>query len=99
MILLLALTVLSSCKTSATPQKTIEIPTLRIDVERPVLEQIPELDVSEMTDGQIEAITAVLAVYNRNLGKLVIYAQSLESAYKVRLEYLNNVLTIITSSN
>lgn len=99
MILLLALTVLSSCKTSTTPQKTIEIPTLRIDVERPVLEQIPELDVSEMTDGQIEAIAAVLAVYNRNMGKLVIYAQSLESAYKVRLEYLNNVLTIITSSN
>ncbi len=98
MISLLALTVLSGCKTSDTPQRTIEIPTLRIEVERPVLEQIPELDVSEMTDGQIEAITAVLAVYNRNMGKLVIYAQSLESAYKVKLEYLNNVLTIITSS-
>ena len=99
MILLLALTVRISCKTSTTPQKAIEIPTLRIEVERPVLEQIPELDVSEMTDGQIEAIASVLAVYNRNMGKLVVYAQSLESAYKVKLEYLNNILTIITSSN
>ena len=97
MILLLAL--ISSCKTSTTPQKTIEIPTLRIEVERPVLEQIPELDVSEMTDGQIEAIASVLAVYNSNMAKLVVYAQSLESAYKVKLEYLNNILTIITSSN
>ena len=88
----LALT-LSSCATRT--QTAIEIPELHIEVERPVLEAIPELDVEGWTETQIQAVTGILSVYNMNMGRLAIYAQSLEKAYAVKVEYLNNVLQII----
>lgn len=91
--LLLALT-LSSCATRT--QTAIEIPELRIEVERPTLEAIPELDVEGWTETQIQAVTDVLAIYNLNLGRLAIYVQSLERANELRLQYYRNVIGIIT---
>ena len=88
---------LTSCQTNK-GAKEIEIPELKIEVERPTLDAIPTLDTEGWTQEQIEAVSEVLSVYNMNLGKLVIYAQALEKAYKVKIDYLNNVLTIITSS-
>lgn len=61
-------------------------------VERPTLEEVPELDTEGWTETQIQALSDVLAVYNLNMGRLAIYAQSLES----KLSYYDNIIEILT---
>ena len=74
----------------------VDIPELEIELERPVLEEIPELDVETWTEEQIQDVSAVLAVYNLNLGKLAIYCTRLEDAYELQNEYLNQIIVILT---
>lgn len=71
------------------------IPPLDIALERPVLETIPDLDVSSYTDSQIADITVVLGVYNMNMGKLAIYTKELEEALRLQQEYLDDIIVII----
>ena len=74
----------------------VDIPELEIELERPVLEEIPDLDVADWTDKQIQDVTEVLSVYNLNLGRLAIYCTQLEDAYELQTEYLNQVIVILT---
>lgn len=88
------ISILVSCTTvRVTPY--VEIPSLETEIEKPVLDKIPSLDVSDMTDKQIESIQAVLAVYNANLGKLVIYTESLESVIELQRQYIEQIKTIL----
>lgn len=84
---------ISSCKSTASVK--LEIPNLVIDVEKPVLDPIPDLDISEFTDEQVKHINEVLSVYNLNLGKVIFYSESLIEAYDTKIEYLSNVIDIL----
>lgn len=87
---------LGSCRSTIPKEEGyIEIPQLDITAEKPVLEEIPSLDVSDYTDEQIEALSAVLAAYNSNLGKLVIYTEELERINALKFQYMSNVITIL----
>ena len=71
------------------------VPELHLDVERPVLDSIPDLDVTDWTDKQISDVTVVLSAYNTNLGKLSVYVNQLEDAMALQSEYLNEVIVIL----
>lgn len=73
----------------------MEIPKLDFSVKRPVLEQIPELDVSTFSEIQKIAIYDVIEAYNINLARLVSYAEELESINAIKIKYVENVITIL----
>ena len=91
---LLASLTLSSCKSTAKSYE-VEIPEIHVEVEKPVLEQIPELDVDGWTDDQIQSVVDVISVYNLNMGRLVNYAEALEEAYALKTEYYENIIDIL----
>lgn len=93
-MILLTVLITNSCQSSSRTSE-IAIPELHIDVKRPVLGSIPELDVTGWTDKQVSDVTEVLSAYNTNLGLLTIYVKSLEQAYAVKVEYFNNIIKIL----
>ena len=96
-MLILSTILLCSCRTSVLDKSVVEVPKLEIEVEveRPVLDAIPDLDVSGWTDEQIAEVSDVLAVYNTNMGKLAIYAEELERAMDIEIRYMENVIEIL----
>jgi len=94
-LLILSTILLCSCRTSVLDKSVVEVPKLEIAVERPVLDAIPDLDVSGWTDEQIAEVSDVLAVYNTNMGKLAIYAEELERAMDIEIRYMENVIEIL----
>ena len=91
--LLLVLITLISCASSS--KREIEIPELQIEIERPTLDPIPELDVEGWSETQIQDLVEVLTTYNLNLGRLAIYSEQLEKAIDLQKEYLNEVIAIL----
>lgn len=96
MTLLIGLILLSSCGTSIRVNNdSVLVPELTVEVEKPVLEAIPEIDYSSFTEEQKQNIVSVLSVYNSNMAKLVIYAEDLNRSYDLKLRYMSNVIQIL----
>lgn len=74
----------------------MEIPTyVSVEIERPVLEAIPDLDVSDFSEDQIRRVVDVLAVYNGNMMELAVYAERLENEYRIQTKYMQDVIDIL----
>lgn len=90
MMLLLLLT---SCKTTKS-NKDIYVPQLNVEVDRPILDVVPQLDVSGYTLEQQNAIAAVLAIYNGNLVKLIDYSNRLLEMQDVIIDYYVQIIKV-----
>lgn len=77
---------MTGCKTAQSPQETY-IPRLDVSVQRPTLESIPELELTSLSPEEESALADVLAVYNRNLMKLVVYSNELLDLQEVIINY------------
>lgn len=89
---------LISCRTSeaAATEITLEIPEYKAaELKRPVLDTIPDLDVTDFSEDQIQRVAEVLAVYNGNMVKLVVYIERLESENEIQTQYMQSVIEIL----
>ena len=68
---------------------------MSVEIERPVLEAIPDLDVSDFSEDQIRRVVDVLAVYNGNMMELAVYAERLENEYRIQTKYMQDVIDIL----
>lgn len=93
MLAMMSLLLLTGCKT--TRSEGVYVPQLNVEVERPVLDEIPYLDVSGYTLEQQTAIAGVLATYNGNLIKLIDYSNKLLEMQDVILEYYTEIIKVV----
>ena len=87
------LLLLTSCKTTKS-NKDIYVPQLNVEVDRPILDVVPQLDVSGYTLEQQNAIAAVLAIYNGNLVKLIDYSNRLLEMQDVIIDYYVQIIKV-----
>lgn len=85
---------ITGCKTSQPVQETY-VPQLDVSVPRPVLEPIPELELSCLSPEEESALAEVLAVYNRNLMKLVVYSNELLDLQEVIINYYVEINKVV----
>ena len=90
MILLLLLT--TGCRT--TRNEEVYVPQLNVEVDRPILDVVPMLDVSDFTLEQQNAIAAVLAIYNGNLIKMIDYSNRLLEMQDAILDYYMEIIKV-----
>lgn len=81
---------LTSCKSTSSP--SVYVPELNVEVEKPPLEAIPYLDISEYTIEQQTAVLNVFNVYNSNLVKLIDYSNRLLEMQKVIIDYYKEII-------
>lgn len=89
MLLILSIT---GCKT--TSKQEVYVPKLDVEVERPTLDPIPQLDLSGYTVEQQNALSTVLATYNLNLIKLIDYSERLLEMQDVIIEYYLGIMKV-----
>lgn len=85
---------ITGCKTTQ-PSEGVYIPKLDVSVPRPVLEPIPELELTNLSPEEENALADVLAVYNRNLMKLVVYSNELLDLQEVIINYYTEINKVV----
>jgi hypothetical protein len=73
MLLLICSTGCSTTSNTPVQETPISIPVLSDPIAKPVLEPIPQMDTSGLTETQSTELSLVLAAYNRNLLRLIGY--------------------------
>ena len=93
----ISLVCLTACKTPAPVQDepVVEVPILADRPEKPVLESIPQIDSSLLCEQSVLEVSAVIAAYNRNMLRLVVYAIELGGYEDVEQGYKDTIINIL----
>jgi hypothetical protein len=66
----------------------VSIPAISVSITKPMLESIPQMDASGLTEMQTAELSLVLAAYNRNLLRLIGYSIRLGGYADASEEYV-----------
>ena len=69
----------------------VSVPVLSVPIAKPVLEAIPRMDTSSLTEAQSAELSLVLAAYNRNMLRLIGYGIRLGGYVDASEEYIKAV--------
>lgn len=84
---------LTSCQTKV--KSELYVPTLDVEVNRPTLEPIPDIDLSGYTQEQLSDLSSVFSAYNNNLLVLVDYSDRLLEMQEVIIEYYTEIIQAV----
>lgn len=91
MLLLTFSTGCSTTKDTPVPDTPVSIPVISAPIAKPILEPIPQMDTSGLTETQVSELSLVLAAYNRNMLRLIGYSIRLGGYTDASKEYVKAV--------
>ena len=83
---------MTGCQTKV--KSELYVPDLDTEVERPILEPIPDIDLSGYTQEQQNDLSTVFSAYNNNLFKLVDYSDRLLEMQDVIVDYYKEIIKV-----